>query len=182
VVRLGKAVPPDDDVRSLMVQLDSAASRSGVDFGRIAIGEGGSGPSVESAPVAGATAPPPGAVSVGSAGFTAMPFSFAFTGDFDGLSTFFSKLERFVSVSNDRIDVTGRLLRLESLVLKPDAEDGSQIVAEIGASSYLLPSGQGVTAGGTAAAPATETASPTPTPGSGTTPSTTTATSTGAIR
>src|SRR5262249_34899031 len=31
VVRLGKAVPSDDDTRSLVVQLDAAAKRSGVD-------------------------------------------------------------------------------------------------------------------------------------------------------
>ena len=177
VVRLGKAVPADDDVRSLVVQLDSAADQSGVDFDRIAIGEGGgAGPTVASDP-AGTVPAPPGAVSVGPAGFTAMPFSFAFNGHFDNLSTFFSRLERFVTVSNERIDVTGRLLRLESLSLKPDAE-GNYIVAEIGASSYLLPASEGATAGGTATAPAaTTTASATP---SGTTPPTTTATSTGA--
>jgi Tfp pilus assembly protein PilO len=178
VVRLGKAVPADDDVRSLVVQLDSAAEKSGVDFDRIAIGESGAtGPTVASDP-AGTTPAPPGAVSVGPAGFTAMPFSFAFNGDFDNLSTFFSRLERFVTVSNERIDVTGRLLRLESLSLKPDAE-GSHIVAEIGASSYLLPSSEGVTAGGTATAPAATTTTASATP-PGTTPPTTTATSTGA--
>ena len=37
VARLGKAVPADDDVRSLMVQINSAASRSGVDFRTINI-------------------------------------------------------------------------------------------------------------------------------------------------
>ena len=178
VVRLGKAVPADDDVRSLVVQLDSAAEKSGVDFDRIAIGEGGgAGPSVASDP-AGGTPGPPGAVSVGPAGFTAMPFSFAFNGHFDNLSTFFSRLERFVTVSNERIDVTGRLLRLESLSLKPDAEGGF-IVAEIGASSYLLPTSEGVTAGGTATAPAATTTTASATP-SGTTPPTTPATSTGA--
>jgi Tfp pilus assembly protein PilO len=149
VVRLGKAVPADDDVRSLVVQLDSAAEKSGVDFDRIAIGESGAtGPTVASDP-AGTTPAPPGAVSVGPAGFTAMPFSFAFNGDFDNLSTFFSRLERFVTVS------------------------------EIGASSYLLPSSEGVTAGGTATAPAATTTTASATP-SGTTPPTTTATSTGA--
>ena len=35
VVRLGKAVPTDDDTRSLVVQLDAAAKRSGVDFDTI---------------------------------------------------------------------------------------------------------------------------------------------------
>jgi len=177
VVRLGKAVPPDDDVRSLVVQLDSAAESSGVAFDRITVGEGaGSEPTTDS----GATPPPPGAVSVGPAGFTAMPFKFGFQGQFDNLSTFFSRLERFVTVSNERIDVTGRLLRLESLSLKPNTESNG-ITAEIGASSYLLPSTQGATNGATPTAPASTTAATTQ-PATGSTPPTTTATSTGALR
>jgi Tfp pilus assembly protein PilO len=174
VVRLGKAVPADDDVRSLMVQLNSAASRSNVDFKTISVGDGASsGDPV----VAGQTAPPPGAVSVGAAGFTAMPFSFTFDGDFHNLSSFFSRLEHFVTVSEENVDVTGRLLRVESLSLKPDATS-SYISAEIGASSYLLPATEGVTAGATAAAPASATTPSTPS----TTPPTTTATTTGALR
>ena len=39
--RLGKAVPADDDVRSLLVQLDDAAKRSKVDFHSINVGAGG---------------------------------------------------------------------------------------------------------------------------------------------
>jgi len=35
VVRLGKAVPTDDDTRSLVVQIDAAAKRSGVAFDTI---------------------------------------------------------------------------------------------------------------------------------------------------
>ena len=38
VARLGKAVPADDDVRSLIVQINSAADRSGVDFRTIQVG------------------------------------------------------------------------------------------------------------------------------------------------
>ena len=44
VARLGKAVPADDDVRSLLVQINSAADHSGVDFRTINVG-GGSGAS-----------------------------------------------------------------------------------------------------------------------------------------
>jgi hypothetical protein len=40
VARLGKAVPADDDVRSLMVQLNAAAGKSKVDFRTIQIGGG----------------------------------------------------------------------------------------------------------------------------------------------
>ncbi|MEA2127109.1 MAG: hypothetical protein QOI80_3891, partial [Solirubrobacteraceae bacterium] len=38
VVRLGKAVPGDDDVRSLVVQLERAANRTHVDFQGIEVG------------------------------------------------------------------------------------------------------------------------------------------------
>ena len=40
VVRLGKAVPADDDTRSLVVQLDAAAKRSGIDFDNVDISAG----------------------------------------------------------------------------------------------------------------------------------------------
>jgi hypothetical protein len=108
-----------------------------------------------------------------------MPFSFSFDGDFHNLSAFFSRLEHFVKVGDKNVDVTGRLLRLESLSLKPDATS-NQITAEIGASSYLLPATQSVTGGATAAAPATPTQATPTTPS--TTPPTTTATTTGALR
>jgi Tfp pilus assembly protein PilO len=175
VVRLGKAMPADDDVRSLMVQLDSAAKHSGVDFGRIAVGGGSSAAPTQT----GASTGPPGSVTVANGGYTAMPFTFAFEGRFDNLQNFLSRLERFVTVSNDHINVTGRLLRMESLSLKAGEEGFPYLVAEIGASSYLLPETKA-----TAAAPAASgTASAAATPGSGTTtPTTTTATSTGAIR
>ncbi len=79
VVRLGKAVPADDDTRSLVVQLDTAAKRSGIDFDSIDITAAGGAPAST-----GSTATlAPGAVNVGS--FAAMPFNFAFTGRFDNL-------------------------------------------------------------------------------------------------
>ena len=176
VVRLGKAMPADDDVRSLLVQLDAAAKRSNVDFGRISVGGGSSKTPTQTT---GAATGPPGSITVANGGFTAMPFQFAFKGEFDNLQNFLSRLERFVTVSNDKINVTGRLLRLESLSLIADKEGFPNLTAEIGASSYLVPETEA-----TAAAPAaTGTASAAATPAPGTSkPPTTTATSTGAIR
>src|SRR3954452_15210140 len=69
LVRLGKAVPEDDEVRSLIVQLDDPARGTGVDFSTIQVGGGSTAAAGTSAPAAGAQAPPPGAVSVGTAGF-----------------------------------------------------------------------------------------------------------------
>jgi Tfp pilus assembly protein PilO len=129
VARLGKAVPNNDDTRSLVVQLDTAAKRSSVDFQSINInGGGGSG---EGASIA------PGSVNAGA--FSAMPFSFTFNGDFDTLGEFFARLERFVTLQGDEIKVGGRLLRVESIALSPGTAGWPALTAQVGASSYIVP-------------------------------------------
>jgi hypothetical protein len=157
VARLGKAVPADDDVRSLLVQLDSAARQSKVSFRSLNVEAGGAAPE-KGATTAGALAAPPGAVPVGSAGFSAMPFKFAFGGSFPRLSDFFRRLERFVTVQNGKIDVTGRLLLLGGISITPDSGELGKLQAEITAASYLVPPTQGVTGGASAAGPAASTA------------------------
>ena len=183
VVRLGKAVPEDDDVRSLLVQLDAEAGGTHVDFRTIQIGGSGA-PSAAAAETAGSTAatPPPGAVSVGSAGFSAMPFTFSFKGTFSNLSQFFARMERFVTLRNKQMNVTGRLLRLESIDLQVDQAGFPNIRAQIGANSYLVPETQGLTAGATPQGPAATTAAAAPAPAGGPAVPTTPATVTGATR
>ena len=173
VVRLGKAVPAQDDTRSLLVQLDDAAGTSGVDFRSMSVEGSSASPSDASSGTV-----VPGAV-VGTAGFSVMPLTFSFRGNFFNMSKFFSRLERFVTVDNSKINVTGRLLRVESVTLKPDTLGFPNLRAEIGASSYLTPDAQGLTAGATAAGPTGSTPASAPAPAGGTTPATTTATVTG---
>jgi Tfp pilus assembly protein PilO len=165
VVRLGKAVPADDDVRSLVVQLDESARRAKIDFANISLTDIGSSQ--------GATAGQQAATT-----FVTQPFSFSFEGSFFRLSEFFNQLDRFVQVDGRSIGVTGRLLRIESFSLAPQS-GSSTLTAQIGATSYSLPSEEGLTAGATAqgpagAAPGTTAAGTTP--ASGSTPPTTTAT------
>lgn len=72
VVRLGKAVPADADVASLVVQLEAAAASAGVDFRKISLVTAGAGSSSSSSS-ASSPAPPPapgGQTSGGSAGPT----------------------------------------------------------------------------------------------------------------
>ncbi|HEX6025390.1 MAG TPA: type 4a pilus biogenesis protein PilO [Solirubrobacter sp.] len=128
VARLGKAVPAADDTRSLVVQLDAAAKRSNVSFDSININGSGS---TDGASVA------PGAINAGA--FSAMPFSFSFTGDFSTLGNFFSRLERFVTLKGDEIRVSGRLLRVESIALTPGDDGWPELNAQVGASSYIVP-------------------------------------------
>jgi Tfp pilus assembly protein PilO len=134
VVRLGKAVPTDDDTRSLVVQLDSAAKRSGVDFDTVSVNGGGGGSSSTSGSTVSLA---PGAISAGA--FSAMPFSFNFSGEFSTLGDFFSRLERFVTVKGDAISVSGRLMRVESISLQPGESGWPALTAQVGASSYIVP-------------------------------------------
>jgi Tfp pilus assembly protein PilO len=176
LARLGKAVPGDDDVRSLLIQLEAAADGSGVEFAKIELGSGVSGTAAPgAAKVAGEStelASAPGAVPVSGGALSAMPFNFSFTGGYFDLSNFFAKLEHFVTINNKRIGVTGRLLRLESVSITPAAKGFPQMQAAIGATTYLVPPVEGVT--GAAAPGAAQAAGTTPTT-PGTAPPTTTA-------
>jgi hypothetical protein len=107
-----------------------------------------------------------------------MPFTFTFDGSFFKLSDFFRRLENFVSVSNQRVNVTGRLLTLDSLTLQPT--EFPKISAQVGATSFLVSPLQGLTGGATPQGPAT--ASPaTQAKGAASAAASTTATSTGAV-
>ena len=145
LARLGKAVPADDDVRSLLVQLESAADRSGVDFEKIELGAGVGGPTAAQpgadATATGATglAQAPGAVPVANGVLSAMPFSFGFSGSYFDLSSFLARLERFVTVNNRNLDATGRLLRLESVAITPATSGFPRMQAQINAATYLVP-------------------------------------------
>jgi Tfp pilus assembly protein PilO len=192
LARLGKAVPPDDDVRSMMVQLQSTANTIGVDFEKIELGTSLAGATSATTPAAGSgstggangstgnatsatgeLATAPGTVPFAGGVLLAMPFNFTFDGGYLDLSTFFVKLERYVTLRNNRIDVTGRLLRLESVSITPAATGFPEMQAQVGAATYIVPPVEGV-AGAPAQAAGTN---PSTTPSStGTTPSNTTAT------
>jgi hypothetical protein len=170
VTSLGKAVPADDDVRSLVVQLDAAASGSKVNFRSIQVA-GGSGPSTAPAgAVPAGPPPPPRATASSHGGFSTMPFSLTFSGDFGHLTGLFTELEKFVAVQGEQIKVKGRLMRVDSIVIAPrPGATGTELQANVNASTFLVPPATGVAGAATGTAPA-----------AGTTP-TTTAAVTGAI-
>ena len=154
VVRLGKAVPGDDDVRSLVVQLDRASKSTFVDFQSIEVGSATAAPatSTSTVPTGSGAALPPGA-TIGPAGFPMMPFSFSFRGEFFRLGKFFQRLDAFVKNNNDRIDVTGRLLTVDALKLEPDTSGFPNVKATVQATSYLVSPLEGATGGATPAGP-----------------------------
>jgi hypothetical protein len=148
LVRLGEAVPQDDNVPSLIYQLQGAASGARVDFRTLQLS-----PSSGSAPISGTTAALPPGAAVGPAGFPTELFTFGFTGNFFHLADFFERLQRFVVATSRRISVSGRLMSLNAISLGPAPAGFPQIQATISATTYLVPASQGLTAGATPLGP-----------------------------
>ncbi len=162
IARLGKAVPADDDVRSLIVQLDAVAKRSAVEFHSIELDDSGAAPAATGSATASqavAATLPPGA-KVGPAGLPTMPFSFRFDGSFFTLADFFARLKRFVKARDDQVAVTGRLLAVDGFTLEPGTTGFPAVKASVGATAYLVPKEEGATGGATPAGPATAVATP----------------------
>jgi len=134
----------------------SAAAQSGVDAttstssgSGLPVGGGAVTTTAEGTP----TAPP---------GLETVPLELEFVGNFFNLADFFHRVKRFVSLTNENVLVSGRLLTVEGVRWASDAEIFPGLRAEIDATIYLSPKAQGVTAGATPQGPATGTPAGTP--------------------
>jgi len=170
VARLGAAVPDDDNVPSLLLQVQHAAQATHIDFRDLQLASGGSAAAPSSPPppsptpgAGGATASqattatlPPGA-SVGTAGFPTMPFKFTFTGDFFNMSDFIGRLERFLVVRNRSVAVSGRFMTIDGIALSAASQGFPKVEASVAATTYLLPTTEGLTDGASPSGPATAT-------------------------
>ncbi len=155
MVRLGEAVPADDDVPSLIYQIQSAARAARIDFRGLQLSGGGGGsPSGTSSSGRGTSATLPPGVTVGPAGFPAEQFSFTFRGSFFHLADFFNRLQRFVVATDKRVSVSGRLMTLNAINLSAGPAGFPQIAATVSATTYILPASQGLMNGATPAGPA----------------------------
>ncbi len=180
LAQLGKAVPPDDNVPSLIWELQSTAKASGVNFRGLRVTPSGSSSPSTTASSSSASALVPG-VSIGSAQFGAEQFGFTFSGNFFNLSDFLGRLDRFVIANGSVVRVRGRLMTLNALTLAAASQGAAGMVATVSATTYVLPASQGLLDGASAAGPtsaaagstATGTGSapaPGPAGGAGTTP------------
>jgi Tfp pilus assembly protein PilO len=161
VVNLGKAVPPSDEVPSLIYQLAQSSNQRHVEFNSISSSSTGTGTSTAPSTSTAATA----------AGFTQMPFTFVFDGSFDDLYHLFVALDKSTVQTPAGLQVSGRLLTLQSVKLEPKATNEASsggLTGTITATAYVLPAGQGLTAGATPASPTTSSAATTASSGAAT--------------
>jgi Tfp pilus assembly protein PilO len=173
VVKLGAAVPADDDLPSLLYQLDTAANGADVEFRSLSRGNGGAdadaSASSSSSTGTGATAAsslPPGA-TVGTAGLATLPFKLDFTGSFFDLERFLAGVQGWIRPAGGSLSVRGRLLNIEGVSLTPAGDDLSKITASVAATAYLSPEAK---SSGSASSSAGPTGTTTTTPSTTTPP------------
>ncbi len=153
LVSLGKAVPPSQEVPSLIEQLTRASNQKDVDFSSITDSSSGS---------SGASS-----TAAASAAFTQLPFSFVFEGSYFDLEHLFNQLTQFATYSAaGDLQVSGRLLTIQSVKLAPvgnstDPEkNATALTGTVTATAYVLPASQGLTGATGAASPTGAAASP----------------------
>lgn len=161
LVVLGKAVPANDDVASLLVQINRLASRAGGSFQNINLSSGGG----EAAPEpTGAAASPteaeasllPLGASIGPAGLGVMPYTVNLDGNFFEVADFIKGLDSLVRTNEGSVAVDGRLLTVDSFTLRADKLLGfPALEGSFSLTSYLTPPGQGITGGATPSVPTT---------------------------
>jgi Tfp pilus assembly protein PilO len=140
-----------DAAAAEQTDVDTTTSTPASKGGGLPVGGGAAPASTEDA--AAGTAP---------AGLETVPLTLSFEGNFFNLADFFHRLKRFVRIANDDVLVSGRLLTIESVNWTSNADIFPRLQAEVGATVYLSPLAQGVTAGATPDGPAPGTpASPT---------------------
>jgi Tfp pilus assembly protein PilO len=152
VARLGKAVPPQADVPSLVFQIESAARGSKVDFRKV---------TVEDTAATAPGAPAPATTS----GISPRPVSFTFEGSFFALQRMLREIDRFSRVKGTKVSVSGRLLTLDQVKLSAGRAGLPAVKAEITAKAYVAPvpsalPGQTAPQTASTTAPATPTTAP----------------------
>lgn len=114
LLRLTKAMPDEDDMDGIVLELDLVATAAGVEFISIA----------------------PQAPAVRN-GYSALPINVTFHGNYYDLTDFLFRLRNLVSVRDGELDAEGRLFTLDSLDLHEGPEKFPQIEAALTLTAYL---------------------------------------------
>ncbi len=176
LVVLGKAVPRDEDVASLLVQINRVAEGADGRFREIKLVPG-SGEAPEATATTSTTGEPasptevsaslmPLGATIGTAGLAVMPYDVTFDGGFFEIANFIKGLDRLVDTGDEDVTVDGRLVTINGFALAPDAERGFPwLEASFSLTTYLTPPSSGAEETPGTAAPSTATPAATTTGG-----------------
>lgn len=113
IFRLIKAMPDDEDMPGIMLQLNQVAVESGISFDSIV----------------------PGALSSGY-GYQSQQIQLTFSGNFYGLADFLYRLRNLVNVHGGKLDASGRLFSVQQLAFTEGKPAFPQITAQLTLDAY----------------------------------------------
>ena len=113
VFQVTKAMPDEDDMPGIILELNSVASASGIEFLSIA----------------------PQAAAV-QASYTALPINLSFEGNYYDLTDFLFRLRNLVSVRDGELEADGRLYALETLSMTEGPDGFPEIAASLTITAY----------------------------------------------
>jgi Tfp pilus assembly protein PilO len=113
--RLAKAMPDAPNMAGIMLELDSIASSSGVEFLSIT-----------------PLTPVPRGI------FTSLPITLTFDGNYYDLTDFLYRVRNLVTVRSGRLDASGRLYTLDGIDMHESLDGFPRIEAELTVSAYVF--------------------------------------------
>jgi Tfp pilus assembly protein PilO len=114
IFRLTKAMPDEDDMAGIVLELNSVAAAAGVDFISISPTDPG-----------------------GGTGYTSIPINLTFEGNYYDLTDFLFRLRNLVIVRKGVLQSDGRLFTLDTLDLQEGSEGFPQIQAALTVTAYV---------------------------------------------
>jgi Tfp pilus assembly protein PilO len=141
LVKLSKAIPQSVAVSDLMRELNESAQGMGIEFTTITMAS-----TEETTPVAEAVPADPNAEVLDE-----IPVELTFDGRFFALSDMFRSIQRFVQLADGKLEVHGRLIRVDEFSF--DSAAFPNITAQIKATIYAAPANEGPTGGATPVGP-----------------------------
>jgi type IV pilus assembly protein PilO len=109
-----KAMPDDEDIPGIILELNSVAAAAGVEFVSIS--------------------PQGGAVR---GNYTALPINLTFEGNYFDLTDFIFRLRNLVSVRDGKLDAQGRLFTLDTLSMAEGPDSFPEIAAALTVTAYV---------------------------------------------
>jgi len=113
VFRVTKAMPDDDDMPGIILELNSVAAASGIEFVSIA----------------------PQSAAVRSS-YTALPINLSFEGNYYDLTDFLFRLRNLVNVRDGELEADGRLYSLDTLSMQEGPGGFPEIAASLTVTAF----------------------------------------------
>jgi Tfp pilus assembly protein PilO len=143
LVKLSKAIPQSVAVSDLMRELNTAAAGMGIEFTNI---------TMTPEPTDVVEQATSTSTSIEATGLDEIPVQLTFDGRFFALADMFHSVQQFVQVADDRLEVHGRLIRIDDFSF--DSAAFPNVTAQISATIYAAPADEGATGGATPVGPA----------------------------